>query len=319
MFDPNIDKIIDCINKNKSFVILMHENPDGDCIGAGLALRALLLKLKKNVSIFSKDSIPNFLSFLPQIETISRQETLLEADVCILLECSSIDRSGYNQSFIRNKILVNIDHHATNDLYAQINWVDAEMSSTSEQIYYIYKTLKLDMDLNSALFLYVGILTDTNRFQNKNTHKGVFSIIEDLVNKGIDINDTYRRIYGAKTLPYLKVLGYVLTSFELFYDGKVSIVSISKNLLEQYDIKYNEMDGIIEQLRDIEGVEVAIVLKEVTNTLTKVSLRSTGKVLVDGIALKYNGGGHKLAAGCRLEKNLADSKTEIISMIGLYL
>jgi bifunctional oligoribonuclease and PAP phosphatase NrnA len=317
--NKTIDQIIDCINKNKNFNILIHENPDGDCIGAGLTLRSLLLKLKKNVSIFSKDSIPNFLSFMPQLECVSREEKLPDSDVCILLECSSIDRSGYNQSLIQSKILINIDHHATNDLYAEINWVDSNMSSTSEQIYYIYKRLNLDMNLDDALFLYIGILTDTNRFQNRNTHKGVFKIIEDLVNKGIDINDVYRRIYGAKTLPYLKVLGYVLTSFELFYDGKVSVVLISKSLLEQYNIKYNEMDGIIEQLRDIEGVEVAIVLKEVTNNLTKISFRSSGKVLVDGIALKYNGGGHKLASGCRIEKNLADAKKEIISMVGLYL
>jgi len=311
-----IEKVI-LDEKNKTFLILFHINPDGDAIGGALALKFLLERhFNKTVFVYSNNAVPEKYKFLPASESINHDKNLPKSDVTIVLESANIARTGYSAEDLDTKFLINIDHHQTNDFYADINWVESSRAAVSEMLYLLYKGLGKNIDKDAAVGLYVGILTDTGRFQYSNMKPEIYDILKELVNIGVDINFVYRNVYGRKAKTYISFIKSLLDDMEFYCDGKLAISYIDEKTIDEFNISVDDMDGAADYMRDIENVEVSVFIKPNEPGVYKFSLRSKGKIELDKLASSFSGGGHKFAAGFELETdNILDAKNIVLPKV----
>jgi phosphoesterase RecJ-like protein len=313
----NISNIISSSN-NQSFLLLLHSSPDGDALGSALALKLLLeTYYNKSVQIYSKDKIPYKYLFLPNIESVKIEQNLpSNIDVTIVLESANIMRTGYLSENLKTKTIINIDHHKTNDLYGDINWVDSEKSAVCEMIYLIYKFLNKEINKNIATCLYVGILTDTGRFQYSNMKPDVYDILKELVSKGLDVNYIYKEIYSRRPKSYINFMRILLDSIEFYCNEQLAISYIDSDLIEKFALSSDDMDGASEYLRSIDNVEISVFIKPKKNGIYKFSLRSKGKIKIDKLCNSFGGGGHIYAAGFDIKaKNAHKAKDMVLDKI----
>ena len=298
---------------NQSFMLFCHQHPDGDVLGAALALKFLLeKKYNKSVTIMSKDNVPDKFDFLEQVSDINTSSDLSNVDVSIILECANLSRTGYLAAEIsaKSKKIINIDHHNTNDFYADINWVDSKSAAVCMMVYDIFKYLDVSIDKSAAQYLYVGILTDTGRFQYSNMSLEVYDVIKDLVKNGVDVNFVYRQVYGKKSRSYISFMQILfdnLEYLEVLDSYQLAISYIEDEQLKNYKITVDDTDGAVDYLRDIDGIEIACFIKPAGVGIYKLSLRSKEFVAVDEIAKKFGGGGHKYAAGLEIKAETAEA------------
>ncbi len=288
-----IDHIVNSIKEHENFVILAHKKPDGDAIGSSLALCRLLHMLGKRAYIIQHDRFSFNLFFLKNDcfkETVS-----YEPDVVICLDSADLSRVE-DRMIYKNALLVNIDHHATNTMYGDINYVDSNASSTGEIIYRLCKQFDT---FSEEIYrgLYVAIATDTNRFYYSNTSVNTMEVVYDIYQNLDNIYDINKELYGTVPLAKLKLGARAIEKAEFYFNNKVAITTLST--AEQEQIGSTDTDDIVESLRDIEGVEVSILLYNYKGEL-KVSLRSKEYVDVSEIAKRFGGGGHKRASGISL-------------------
>ncbi len=284
--------------KSKSIGICVHINPDGDALGSMLGLYGGIRQLNQNVVCIQTDKTPNYLSFLPGIDELVPYSDDMKFDVLITLDSSSVDRIGTCQKLLReSKISVNIDHHVTNDFFADLNFVVSDASSTSEIVFNIIKELNINLNSNIATALYVGILTDTNRFLYKNSTSNTLKSAAELVDSGINKDLIHYNLYQVNTRGSFCLTGELIQNSRFYHDNKLALCIVNTEMLSKCDASLEDTEDKINILRDIEGVEVACLIKEESNDSFKVSLRSKTVVDVSTICAKFNGGGHVHAGG----------------------
>ncbi len=312
------NKKIDIFKKNissyKKIYIVSHIHPDGDSIGSLLGLGlALKNNFTKNVNLVKIDDVPNNFDFLPGIESLKSLEIDCKPDLLITLDCGDIDRLGINRNLIENSnYVINIDHHISNSYYGNLNIVDLEASSTGEIIYELLKCMNIKITKNIATCLYLAISSDTGSFKYDNTTPKTHLIASDLLNTGIDKNEIITNIYQSKPLTKTKLFIKAISSLELYYGNKLAVVEVSKKIINETKSSFEDSSGIVEFIRDVDGVEVACVFKEINKNEIKISLRSKKYVNVAKFAENYSGGGHKKASGCTIKSSLQNAKQEII-------
>lgn len=316
----SIKGILNVIKHNRSFVLLGHARPDGDTIGSELALMHYLTRLNKNVEIINREKVPKNLLFLPGADRIKQvTHTSSRYDVAILLECPSSKRFGniieLNEDFTT---IVNIDHHSTSmrDYSGKYNLIDPKASSCAELVYTL---LKGNIDKTIALCLYVGLVTDTNKFQHKNTSSRVFRIASFLVKMGVDPAYVYKQLYATKTPEYIHLLGLILLTFKTTLSGQIGYMELTKKLCLKAKSQIEHTDDIITYGSIIPSIKVFILFREIGDKLIKVSLRSYDNIDVNYVAEHFGGGGHKNAAGCELKGELKAVKRKIISYLQKYI
>lgn len=315
-----MDKSIEIVKSSKTIYLCSHVQPDGDNIGSLLALGMAIKKLNKDVNIIKVDEIPKDFLFLPNIDMIKEQNTLGTIDLFISLDNGDIERLGIGKELaLRAKKIINIDHHITNDNFGDINIVVPSAAATGEIIYRFINEMGVEIDKDIATCIYVAISTDTGSFMYDSTTSITHLIAADLINKGIDLNEIIVNIYQSRSLSRTKLHITALNTLELLCEGKVAVVSVSRKMLEECNSNMEDAEGIVSYIRDIEGVEIACILKEVEDEEIKISLRSKSKINVAEICSKYNGGGHKRAAGCTINKNIYDAKETILKEIYNYI
>lgn len=291
----------------ESIVIAGHVRPDGDCIGSCLGMYNYLKKLVpgKKVDLYLEE-VPKAFSFLKCSEEVKHtSEAKGRYDLFLALDCGSIDRLGSLESlFLQAKTTVCIDHHISNTEYAQYNHVESHASSTGEVLFGIFDTELIDEAV--AECLYLAIVHDTGVFKHSNTSKRTMEIAGALLEKGVSSSKVIDDSFYKKTYVQNQLLGRCLLESILLMDGKVIFSSVSKKMMELYGAVSSDLDGIIDQLRVTEGIEVAILLKEERPQQYKVSMRSNGKVDVCKICCMFGGGGHVMAAGCSMNGSVHD-------------
>lgn len=315
-----IDKLINAIKKSKSLIILAHIGPDGDTLGSMLALKEIIAQSgfinKIDTVIVGKK--PDIYSFLPDINGVKNpgdKDLYKNYDLSIAVDCGSIDRLGDSVDLFRNaKTTVNIDHHFGNPKFADINWIEPSASSCGQILYKIIDYLGINLTKNIATNIYTAILTDTGGFKFENTLPETFEICAKLVEAGANPTYIYKKCYESKPLPMIKLLAKAIDKTVFIDNDRISYTSVSRELMESLKATDDHVDGISETLRQISTVEIAIVFKETMKGDTKVSFRSNG-INVSEIARFFGGGGHKLAAGCTIEKNIPDAINEIIPIV----
>ena len=295
----NINNIIKYLKgSNDDFIVTSHISPDGDNIGSTLAMYYALNKLGKNVSYVLDDNTPQNLKFLVEDIKILKSEEV-----------------NLNNA----KKIICIDHHASNDYYGDFNYIDIDASSTCELVYnllmeYEKSESKNIIDEDIATCLYTGLVTDTGNFVYSNTHPSSFEMAKDLLLKGAKKDTIIQKIFQSNPYNYYKLLGEALNTLDIV-DGKIASIMITKEMLKRNVISFNDVDGITSYTRDIEGVEVGILLKEKKENEVKVSLRSKNYVDVSKIAQSFNGGGHIRAAGCTIYSSVEDAKKKIVEAV----
>jgi len=304
--------IFDLIKESKSIVLLTHESPDGDAVGSMMAFYYMLTSINKDVDMIMPD-VPksfNYLNFIDRIVDKGKDSY----DLVILLDCASKKRIGQIDNVFENcKKSIAIDHHASNPLFCDLNYVEPETAACCQVIYYLFKVWKVNIDKNIGQALTTGLLTDTTGFRNNNVNKDSFLMAADMLDLGIDIHDLYYRVLSKKTMPQYLLMKMTLDRIELFCDGKIAFTYISLEDFENVGAIPGDHEGLVELGRNIDGVEVSIFMRE--DNGYRISFRSNGSVNVNEIAEKFGGGGHKMAAGAKINKSFKETKDFLINEV----
>lgn len=322
----NFKEIVEILKKNDSFLITSHINLDGDAIGSELALNFVLEKLNKKSIILNQDKLPKIYHFLPGSNKVyNLKEDKFDKkiyNVGIILDSSNIDRLGKISKILDNtNIVVNIDHHKSNENYGDINYIDYSSSSVGEIIYdlikymnhMIVKTGRDLLDEKTSSCLFTAIMTDTGSFKYSNVSSKTFKIASDLTARGAKSDLIANNVYNKNTYSGLKLLGEALSTLEIDYSMGVAWLYITRNMLKETRANDEEIEGIIDIVTTLKNNEISILFRETNDNKTKVSFRSKSNFDVNKFAIKFNGGGHPNSSGCLCSEKLEVVKEKILS------
>jgi phosphoesterase RecJ-like protein len=313
-------KIAEEARRGQTFLISTHQNPEGDAIGSTLALALALESLGKTVRILTQDPVPEILAFLPGAEKIThRAPPDGRFDIAFSVDCG--DRPRLGEEF--NKVkgigkIINIDH-VSNDFFGDLNLVDPGASSAAEIIYDLIRTLPAPFTKEVAENIYTGLLTDTGSFHYSNTSAKTLSVARACLLAGVDPWKVAQKVYDTQPLARLRLLSRVLETLELSEDGRVSSVAVTQQMLREAGATVDMTEDFINFPRSVQGVEVALLFREVTPVKYRVSMRSRGAVDVARIAGQFKGGGHPAASGCTVEENFSTVKAKILESVRAVL
>ena len=296
----------------KKLVIVSHVSPDGDTLGSSLALMHALCMLGKEVIMNVDDDISTVYSFLPGIAEYRRfaPEESVDADLLVIVDASSADRAGNALDVVKSPAVLNIDHHKTNTRFADYLYLDSDAAATAEIIYSLLLEMGIKLTRDIATCIYEGIYTDTGSFKYSNTTSRTLKTAAALLNYGVNpslISDNME----LKSRSQVEMLRKVLETLTFLKDGKIAYIEIP---LELYDHNV-ETDTFISYPRYVEGVEIALLFKQVEANLTRVSFRSK-EIYVAKVALSFGGGGHKKASGCSIYAPLKEAEKVILEAVG---
>ena len=313
-----MDKIINYINEGNYFIVTSHVNPDGDNIGSTLSMYYALNKLGKNVYYVLDDNPPQNLKFLVEnMNILKSEEVNLDSYNIVALDCGDKNRICISQNLIDNaKKIICIDHHASNDNYGDLNYVMPEESSTCELVYNLLKKINEDkntqvIDQKIATALYTGVVTDTGKFSYSNTHPSTFEMAKELLILGAETNKVICEVYGNNPYNYYKLLGEALNTLDII-NNKIAVITLTQDMLNRNNVSFKDTDGITPYCRDIENVEVGILVKEKSSNEIKISLRSKNYVDVSKVAKVFNGGGHVRAAGLTIFNETIENAIKMV-------
>jgi len=304
------------LRKAPKVALFSHVSPDGDCIGSMLGIGLALEKSGKDVYLYNPDPIPRNLSFLPGVDRI--QTTLPDPlpQTLLFVDCSDLQRVNLKPEQIpARSIVLNLDHHVSNQNFGSINWVDAEASASGEVAFELIRELQIGLTQEMATNLYTAILTDTGSFQYSSTTAKTHRIAAELLECGISLVKIHHQIFDQKPLAKVKLLQHALNQLQLYADGKCAIMSLRMKDFEQSGAEESLSEGLVDHARSIQGVEVAILLKEIDSRKVRVGLRSNLWFNVNELAARFGGGGHKRAAGCTLETSIEEAEQILLQAI----
>ncbi|MBU1091222.1 MAG: bifunctional oligoribonuclease/PAP phosphatase NrnA [Candidatus Omnitrophica bacterium] len=318
----SLEKAIRCIRKNKRFLITAHMGLEGDALGAELGFYNLLKKLGKQAIIVNQDALPHSYDFLPRINVIRQYKKDFLKDIkfdCFaVLDCADLDRAGRVRRLnTENKPILNIDHHISNQRFGRINWIEPNASSCSEMIYKLYKKMCVPLDKESAICLYVGILTDTGSFHYSNTHSSTHQAAAELLSCGVDAPSIYRKVYESIPLEDLKSLSRILPKIKCGAGGKIAWFQLKQNILKNKNPCFDLSERLLSFGRSIKGIEVVALFRSnfSLRDTVRVNLRSQGKVDVNRIAARFGGGGHKTASGITIKGEIEEARKKVLAEI----
>ena len=300
----DLDRVVDALRSGERFLLTAHEGPDGDALGSLLAMHHVLRQLGKDSVMFlhaKEFPLPVEYRFLPLEEVFHEPPADVVDRTLVFLDCGNIDRMPVE--FLRRDgaRVVNIDHHHDNTRFGSVNLVDTEASCTAEIVLDVAKRLGADITPEIASALYVGLVTDTGKFMYENTGPAAHRMAAELIEAGVDVDDTYRRLYERVPIEKLRLIARALEKIERYDEGRFAVTYISADDYEATGAGEVLTEGIIDFVRALEGTAVAAVIRDKTDggrSARKVSLRSTdGTVDVSAIARIHGGGGHRRAAG----------------------
>lgn len=293
------------LDRYHNFALSTHINPDGDAIGSELSLYLFLTQLGKSVRIFNTDAVPvnyRFLPFWDNIEDVHSVGTY-RPEVLVVLDASTLERIGkkLSNTLLPLHKLVSIDHHATAEPFGDINLIESSVSSTSEIVYTLIKYHQTPISKACALCLYTGLMFDTGCFRYSNATAETHRIAAELIEIGeFAPDEVYRSVYEHIPVSKIHLLREILRTLRVTDDGKIASVYATQAMFQKTGTTPEAVEGVVNQIQAIAGVEVALCACELTDRSTKISLRSQGQVDVSELASEFEGGGHSRAAGCRV-------------------
>lgn len=304
---------LEAIKNSHYILILTHINPDADTLSCGLALSNFMFENKINHKVFNKmDNLPRSVDYLSKFGNITNKLPDYY-DLAIYVDCGDKKRPAIEIN--EGVKVINIDHHASNDNFGDINIVDDSKSSTAEVLYQFFKQNDLKISSNTATCLYTGIYDDSIRFSTPRVDGETFEIAHHLCSCGANPSYIADILTRRETLAKLRLLPFVLQSLELHLEGKVGTIYVLPEWLKTSGADYRDVEDAVNMVLSLAVVDIAILLRP-SNGKTRISLRSKNGVDVAKIAAKFNGGGHTMAAGCTIEnEDVLLAKNEIVNYI----
>ena len=313
-----LDNILEEINNAESIVILTHENPDGDAIGTGLALYNALKEYGKNPDIIIPE-YPRTFSFLPGADEIKKSSDIEKYDLAISVDCATIKMlNGFANYFENAKVKVSIDHHSTNTMFGDLNYVSPDAPACAQILLVVLNYFKIEITKDIGTCILTGIITDTGGFKYSSVTAETFEFVAWLLNKGINVSKIYRKVLQVKTKANFELTRMAMERLEFLEDGKVAFTYITKEDEEKVNAESGDHEGIVEVGRDIESVEVSIFLRE-TDKGCKVSMRSNEYVNVSDVCILLGGGGHVRAAGATIQCTVEQAKEKVLRQVKAVL
>ena len=306
--NSSTEEVVQELRRRTAFVMVSHVKPDGDTLGAGLALGIALKKLGKRVHYFQQDPVPRNLRFLPDSEFVTRDVPAdLPADALwVFGDMSSTARAGEFLPEIDRENILDIDHHLGNDHFGKLNYVLTSECSTGTCVLRLLNAMNVEIDAGIATCLLTTIMTDTGGFMHSNTTPDVLQISASLMQAGANKEQITEEIFANKRLAALKLLGKALDAATLRDDGRYIYSYVDEEMLAACNADGEDTEEIVNHLRSVEGVDVAALFKDYDGDI-RVSLRSSGRVNVQAAAARLGGGGHFRASGLTFVGTLPDA------------
>ena len=295
-----IDQILKCIKKSKNIVIVTHENPDGDAVGSSLAMYHALKGLKKNVDIIIPEYAKCF-NELPGIDEVIKESDKEVYDLAISLDAATDKLLNVWVKYFREADQrIVIDHHSTNTMFGDINYVDLSAPACAQVVYMLIKHYRWKITPEIGTCIMAGIITDTGGFQYSGVSRDTFNIAAELLDAGVNISKVYKKVFDTKTKSSFELRRIALDRMEFLEDDKIAFTYITYDDERKVNAGVGDYEGIVSEGRSIEGVEVSIFLHELKDGEFKISLRSNAYVNVSDVCIMFGGGGHIRAAGAKM-------------------
>ena len=312
-----LDNILEEIKKADKIAIVVHENPDGDAIGSALAMKLALKQLEKEADVIIPE-FPKVFEFLPGADKIIKESEVEKYDLAISLDCASTKLlNGCAKYFDDAGTRVLIDHHSSNTMYADFNYVDQDAPACAQLLLVVFSYFGITVTKDIGTCILTGIITDTGGFRYDGVTAETFRFVSELCEKGVKVSKVYQQVFASKTRAKFELHRIALNRLEFLYDDKVAFTYVTKEDEALVGASNGDYE-IVENGRDVENVEVSVFLRE-TDKGIKVSLRSKNYVNVSQVAMMFGGGGHIRAAGCTIQGTIEQAKNQILNGVKCYL
>ncbi len=296
--------LLPLLRDNDSFLVTSHARPDGDAIGSALGVTHLLRSMGKTVTVAFADPIPRPFTSLPGADSIVHRQPEKRAEVALVLECDSVERTGFD--FLAGDLMVNIDHHQSGSNYAAVNWIDAQAPAVGAMIYELAVASGVPLTPALAGCLYAAVLTDTVGFTLPTTTSETFDLARHLLELGADASAISDAVYFSQRESKLRLLGAALRGLQIH--GPVAWSAVTRADMDATGAGTEDTEGIVQHLISVEGVRAAALLRELPDGQhMRASLRSKGLVNVAQVAESFGGGGHRNASGCTVNGPLHEA------------
>jgi phosphoesterase RecJ-like protein len=310
---------------SNNILIASHIHPDGDAIGAVLALGGAMQALGKQVTLYNEHPVPPAYRFLPDSgKMVSTVKAINDFDVVVVLDCSKLDRIGSLVAGLGDIPVINIDHHLTNENFGRFRIVEHTASATAEIVYRLIKRMMgIPVTREIAYSIYTGIITDTASFSFSNTTAAAFTICGEMVSAGVDPAEVARRIYITYSSERIKFMRMVLDTFTLSENRKVSFMMATQEMIRKSGMQPEHVGRFVNYAKHIEDVKISALALEADHhragtpencTDFHVSLRSDGSIDVAEIAVSFGGGGHHRAAGFNINTTFQGIRETILGL-----
>lgn len=304
--------VLQRLQNAEDVLILTHANPDGDTLGGGFALFWGLKKLGKRVKLLNNEPISEKYRFLARgLENDAFEEKYI---ITVDVADKSLLGAALEESY-GDRVDLSIDHHGTNRLYAKETYVESDSASASEIIYLLLLSLGVEFTGELADCLYTGVSTDTGCFRYSNVTPRTHRIAADLMERGANHTAIDVAMFETKDMSFLRLQQKCLEALELYFDGRVSVLNITRALLDETGCKDEDCDAIVALSRQIAGVRIGVTFKEKKDGVFKVSVRTHEGIDASQICARFGGGGHKRAAGCQFECSKEEALAQMLPVL----
>ena len=305
--------------EHDDFLIVSHVQPDGDAVSSTVMVGWLLSCLGKKFTMINEGPIPPRMHYMwgaSEILNGTVSEPSKPYPYVICVDCADYDRVGrVKHWFAEDKQILNIDHHPTNNGYGRVNIIKDDAAATAEILYDLIEVMGLTWDKDVATAAYTGILTDTGGFRYSNTSPKIMEMASALLTYGVNGPELAELLLEQMTFPQLQVLTRALSTLQISEDGKIAWVFVTPQDMEECGAANDDLEGIVNYPRNIQGVEVGIFFKIIADDVVKASFRSNGKVDVAALAKDFGGGGHVRAAGARVEGPWMETVKQVVERV----
>ncbi|WP_150267750.1 DHH family phosphoesterase [Paenibacillus tepidiphilus] len=322
-YEQSLRQTREFLLEHDDYLVVSHVQPDGDAVSSTLAVGWLLSCLGKKYTMLNEGPIPQRMKYLWHADDIINMtegglNRTFSHVICV--DCADFQRVGLTKSYFAvNCLILNIDHHPTNNGYGSLSLIKPDAAATAEILFDLLKTFQVEWDLDIATAIYTGLLTDTGGFRYTNTSPKVMAAVSELLALGVNGPLLAETLLEEMTLAQVKVLQRALNTLEMTPDGQIAWVYVTPQDMLDCGAANEDLEGIVNYPRNIRGVEVGILFKEINGQAVKASLRSAGKVDVAALAQVFGGGGHTRAAGARIDAPLAQAIPLVLEEVKRHL
>jgi phosphoesterase RecJ-like protein len=316
-----MEQVTSFIREHRSFLIFTHQNPDGDALGSAFSLAIALRETGRRAVVVLMEGPAakyTFEEFYP-LYTLSKTEAEGQAyDACIAVDCADARRLGKRKDLFFTRPNLNLDHHISNTRFAEVNYVN-DAPSTGEIIYDVMQAMDIPIGAVARMAIYIAISTDTGNFTYQNTTPKTLHICSQLVDAGLDISCVANKVYNCRSMGATRLVSRFIENLRLYAGGRLGLSVIHLADMEEVGAKVEDCEVLINYARDVDSVEIAAFIREQGKNSYKVSLRSKDGVDVSEFAVRFDGGGHKRAAGFMLRGNIHDVTQTVIKTAEEFL